>query len=277
MVIIIIAHHYILEHQTPSAGCKMGHFSTFPMTDVGMFFRNHPKVMIALSGGVDSSFVLHLASVFDTDFIAVHVRTPLSHSTDVDVMMDVCNMLDTVPEIIESDVLSIPEVKANGPDRCYHCKKAIFSAMRGIHPDRVILDGTNASDDVMDRPGFRALQEAGVLSPLRICGITKPMVREMARSAGLPNWNRPSESCLATRIPTGIPLTIEDMGRVCTAEGILHDLGFRGFRIRSHGKDAELWFDREQVRMAESKLDLLASELSPIYDRVTMGGIRENL
>lgn len=255
----------------------MSPLSAFPMTDVEMFFRNHPSVVIALSGGVDSTVVLYLARHFCEDFVAVHVKMDLSHSTDVDVMAEVCDMMDIVPDIIEMDVLSIPEVRDNGPDRCYHCKKAIFSAIGKAYPDRVMIDGTNSSDDVAKRPGFRASAEMGVLSPLRICGFTKPMVRELASSVGLPNWNRPSESCMATRIPTGVPLTIGDMEKVRLAEGILMRMGFRGFRIRVFGTEAELWFDKGQMDKVESGLDGIRIGLSPIYEQVRIGGTRENL
>lgn len=239
------------------------------------FFRLHPRVAVALSGGVDSSVVLHTALVNGADAVAVFVRTPLTQDSDEEAVRAVCGVLGVIPEVVDLDVLSIPEVAGNAKDRCYHCKRAIFSEIIGMHPDRTVLDGTNASDDVDDRPGFRALQELGVSSPLRLSGITKQEVRDIARSAGLPNWDRPSESCVATRFPTGTILTSEGMERVRRAEAVLSHMGFTGFRVHDRGDTAELWFDSSQHDRAEAEFEGISSGLSDIYAIVRIAGERK--
>ena len=106
---------------------------------------------------------------------------------------------------------------SNPPDRCYHCKRSLFTALLAAAKADgfpVVLDGSNASDDAGDRPGMRALRELEVRSPLRECGLTKSDVRRLAREAGLPVWDKPSYACLATRVPTGTAITREDLGRV---------------------------------------------------------------
>ena len=110
--------------------------------------------------------------------------------------------------VVEADILAVPEAAANGPQRCYHCKTALFSQLRQAAREdgyTVLLDGTNASDDAGDRPGMRALRELEVRSPLRECGLTKEEVRRRSREAGLFTWDKPAYACLATRIPTGTP------------------------------------------------------------------------
>lgn len=245
------------------------------MTVPESFFRRHPRVAVALSGGVDSSVVLHLALANGADAVAVFVRTPLTQQSDEDAVTAVCGVLGIVPEIVDVDVLSIPEVAGNAADRCYHCKRAIFSRIIRMHPDRSVLDGTNASDDLDDRPGFRALGELGVESPLRLFGMTKSAVRDIARSAGLPNWNRPSESCVATRFPTGTTLTGEGMERVRCAEAVLSGMGFSGFRVHDRVDTAELWFDPSQMDMAKADLEGISSGLSDLYAIVRIAGERK--
>ena len=131
----------------------------------------------------------------------------------------------------------------NPPDRCYHCKRSLFTALLAAAKAdgfSVVLDGSNASDDAGDRPGMRALRELEVRSPLRECGLTKSDVRRLAREAGLPVWDKPSYACLATRVPTGTAITREDLGRVERGEQALAAMGFHDFRLRLRGDGALL-------------------------------------
>src|SRR5690606_23266457 len=117
----------------------------------------------------------------------------------------------------------------------------------------VLIDGTNASDDVSDRPGMRALQELRVLSPLRMCGLTKEEIRRQSREAGLFTWNKPAYACLATRTQAGEPLTAENLRRTEEAETALHGLGFSDFRIRHRGDDALIEVTRSQMQALMEK------------------------
>ena len=137
--------------------------------------------------------------------------------------------------VLDCDVLSEPAVAANDALRCYHCKRALFTrlwqAARADGYD-VLCDGTNASDEAADRPGMRALDELEVLSPLRICGLTKTDIRALSKQAGLFTHDKPAYACLATRVPTGTTITQDALGRVERAENALFALGFTDFRVR---------------------------------------------
>ena len=154
-------------------------------------------------------------------------------------------------------MLSLPEVAANPADRCYHCKRALFTRLTAAAVADgfpLVLDGSNASDDASDRPGMRALAELGVRSPLRECGLTKSQVRAMARQADLPVWDKPSYACLATRVPAGTPLTAAGLARVERGESALMALGLSDFRLRLRGNEALLQVRPEQTELARALL-----------------------
>ena len=178
--------------------------------------------------------------------------------------------LDVLMSVVELDVLTVPEAAANGPQRCYHCKRALFNRLwetvrRDGYP--VLLDGTNASDDAGDRPGMRALQELEVRSPLRECGLTKEEVRRLSREAGLFTWDKPAYACLATRIPTGTPIQARDLERVERAEAALAALGFRDFRVRLFHGAARVQATAAQLPLAlERREDLTVALRSDFSD-----------
>ena len=134
----------------------------------------------------------------------------------------------------------------------------------------LLLDGTNASDDAGDRPGMQALRELSVRSPLRECGLTKAEIRRLSREAGLFTWDKPAYACLATRIPTGTPITAEDLIATENAEGLLFDMGFTDFRVRKAGDTAKLQVPEGQlVKVIEKRNEILAG-LKPYYKNVTL-------
>ena len=136
---------------------------------------------------------------------------------------------------LELDVLCEDAIAANPADRCYFCKRRIFGAIctaAAADGYPVVLDGTNASDDRGDRPGMRALEQAHVLSPLRLCGLTKAEVRRRSKAAGLFTWDKPAYACLATRVPTGELITAEKLRAVERSEAYLFALGFTDLRVR---------------------------------------------
>lgn len=203
------------------------------------FFRENPEAAVAFSGGVDSAFLLHEAVRLGKRCTAYYVETPFQPAFEGRDARETAAYLDAQLRVLPVDILMENEVVQNPENRCYYCKKRIFSAIaQAAVADgyTVILDGTNASDDASDRPGMRALRELQVLSPLRMCGVTKEMVRSGARRAGLAVWDKPSYACLATRIPTGTPITAEDLRKVEWGEERLMAMGFRDFRLRlRHG------------------------------------------
>ena len=141
---------------------------------------------------------------------------------------------------------------------------------------RVILDGTNASDEEGDRPGIRALKELRVMSPLRECGFTKSRIRELSREAGLFTWNKPAYACLATRIPTGERITAEKLEATEHCEEYLAKLGFSDFRVRSFNGAARLQLRKEQLKRAIEMREQISEELKKYYSAVLldMEGVR---
>ena len=227
------------------------------------FFRSVPKAAVAFSGGTDSAFLLWAAKSCGCQVRAYYVKTPFQPQFEWEDARRLAQELEVPMTTVEVDVLAIPEAAANGPQRCYFCKKALFSHLRqAARRDGcpVLLDGTNASDDAGDRPGMRALRELEVRSPLRECGLTKEEVRRLSQKAGLFTWDKPAYACLATRIPTGTPITQADLERVERAESALAALGFRDFRVRLFHGAARLQVTEEQLPLAlERREELLAA------------------
>ena len=178
------------------------------------FFQDHPRVALAFSGGCDSSYVFACAIACKVDVKAFLVRTQFQYAFELDDAKGVANDLGVSFEVVDVDILSDEDVASNPPDRCYFCKRRIFGSILdraqslGI---TTLIDGTNATDDPSRRPGFRALEEYGVLSPLRIAGLSKDEIRSLSRQAGLITADKPNYSCLATRIPEGERIEIDKL------------------------------------------------------------------
>ena len=214
------------------------------------YFSSNPSVAVGLSGGADSAFLLWAAARYARSVTPYFARTPFGYPEDIRYAGDVCQILGLDLLVVDVDLRDDPDVMSNGPDRCYFCKRRIFGAIfEAAEADglKVVVDGTNASDDVDDRPGFRALRELGVQSPLRICGITKDDVRRMSREAGLPTWDRPSNSCLATRMATGTPIDLDILWRAHEAEEALRAIGYSDHRVRTDGRTATVVLRRDQT------------------------------
>ena len=237
------------------------------------FFRENPVCAVAFSGGVDSAYLLHEAVSCGQRTAAYFVRTPFQPDFELSDAREVVRLLGTELTVIDFDVLTIPEVAANPADRCYYCKRALFTRL--LEAARVdgfplVLDGCNASDDAADRPGMRALRELGVRSPLRECGITKAEVRRLAKEAGLPVWNKPSYACLATRIPAGTAIRAEDLARVSRGEEALMERGLSDFRLRLRGADALLQVREEQMPLARKLLEELRAKLAEDFREIVL-------
>ena len=200
------------------------------------FFQTHRRVAIAFSGGCDSSYLLYAARMCDVEFRAYTVETAFRSPVERKESKEVCDLLGVYPTIIDADPLRYPEITANGEDRCYLCKKLIFNSIQRrarLDGFQDVCDATNDTDDPTERPGMRALTELGVLSPLKEAGLDKAYIRLLSRDAGLPTWDSPSDSCLATRISAGVPITEESLRRTYDAETSLHKMGFKGIRART--------------------------------------------
>ena len=237
------------------------------------FFERHPKCALAFSGGTDSALLLCEARRLGADVKAYFVKGPFQPQFELEDARRLAKELGAEMEVIETDVLALPEVAENGPRRCYYCKRAIFSliferARRDGYES--VIDGTNASDKVDDRPGMQALAELGVLSPLRMCGVTKAQVRELSAEAGLFTARKPSYACLATRVPTGTAITREALEKVERGEEALREMGFSDLRLRLEGTGARLELPAAQLPAVVQNRERVLKALLPSFSRVTV-------
>ena len=237
------------------------------------FFTQNPRPALAFSGGVDSAYLLYAAHRAGAEVRAYYVSSAFQPQFELEDAKRLAGSLSVPLTVLSVDILSNRTVTANPSDRCYHCKKAIFSAiLAAAEADghTPVLDGTNASDQVSDRPGMRALRELGVRSPLRECGLTKPEVRRLSREAGLFTWDKPAYACLATRIPTGTAITRANLEQTERAERFLAGLGFTDFRVRLLGGAAKLQLPVSQLDRLLELREAVLQELKKDYSDVLL-------
>lgn len=228
------------------------------------YFNANPKGALALSGGVDSAYLLHCAHAAGAQVQPYFAETQFQPAFERRDAAQLCGGLGLPLKVLALDVLADAQVRRNPPERCYYCKRKIFSAIAAAAAQdgyRLLWDGTNASDAVMDRPGMRALQELQVQSPLRLCGLTKAQIRAGAKAAGLPVWDKPAYACLATRVQPGMRITAENLARIERAEQALFTLGFRDFRVRQRGDTALLQLPQAQLPRALEQRKVLLQAL----------------
>lgn len=239
------------------------------------YFAVNRKTAIAFSGGVDSAYLLYAAAKAGADVKAYYVKSAFQPEFEFRDAVKLAEMIGCGLQVIDVDVLSDEKVTSNPQDRCYYCKQHIMSAIMqaaGNDGYDILCDGTNASDDADDRPGFKALGEYGIKSPLRECGLTKEDIRKASREAGLPTWNKPAYACLATRILTGEMITGEKLLVTEKAESILYDMGFRDFRVRMRGKNALVQVTESQIADAFAREEEIREALSDLYEYVNIDG-----
>lgn len=225
------------------------------------FFAEHPKTALAFSGGVDSAYLLWAALSAGAEVRPYFVKTPFQPAFELEDARRLCEELGVELTVL---ALELPEqVLENPQNRCYLCKGALFSCLwERVRADGfdLLLDGTNASDDPADRPGMRALAELSVLSPLRLCGLTKGEIRERSRAAGLFTWEKPAYACLATRFPAGTRITEEQLCAVEAAEGMLFSLGFTDFRVRIYAGAARIQVPEGQMeRLLANRREIVSN------------------
>ena len=237
------------------------------------FFTAVPKAAVAFSGGTDSALLLWAAKQYGCDLRAYYVKTAFQPDFELADARRLAEQLSVPMTVVEMDILSVPEAAANGPRRCYYCKRALFGRLRqaaAADGFSVLLDGTNASDDAGDRPGMVALRELKVRSPLRECGISKAEVRRMSRQAGLFTWDKPAYACLATRVPTGTAITADALHRVEQAEAALTELGFSDFRVRLLDGCARIQMTEDQLPRALDCRGQILKALEPLFPAVLL-------
>lgn len=237
------------------------------------FFYKYRKVALAFSGGADSAYLLYAAKENGADVQPYYVKSQFQPEFEHEDAIKLTAELGVALKVISVDILQLDEVTANPANRCYYCKKRIMGAIRreaGADGYDTIIDGTNASDDDGDRPGMKALAEEDILSPLRLCGMTKEEIRRRSENAGLFTWNKPAYACLATRVPTGEKITVQKLTAVEQSESYLFSLGFTDFRVRLRDGGALLQFTEKQHERAENELEAIKAELSGLFDTVKL-------
>lgn len=238
-----------------------------------LFFQQNPRAALAFSGGVDSAFLLWAGVRAGAEVRPYFVKTPFQPRFELEDARHLCAQLDVDLVVLDYDILDHEAVAANPPDRCYHCKRRLFSHLKRCAASEgfpLLLDGTNASDEVEDRPGMRALRELEVRSPLRECGLTKDRIRALSREAGLFTWDKPSYACLATRIPTGRAITREDLEKVERGETALAALGFADFRLRLTLDGCKLQVREGQLPLALERREDILSALERDFPQIAL-------
>ena len=213
--------------------------------------RGMDSVLVALSGGADSSYLAWAAhQALSERALAVTALSPSFSLHDREQTEAFVRASGVRHEWIETHELENPLYVANRADRCYHCKDELFARMESMAADRhfrAIAYGINADDTRDFRPGHRAARERRVLAPLLDAALRKDEIRFLSRLAGLPTWDRPASACLSSRVPYGTPVTPELLARVERAEAVLRALGFRQFRVRAHGELARIELDAAEL------------------------------
>ena len=241
------------------------------------------NVAVAFSGGVDSALLLAVAArMYHVKLMAVTATSVSYAEHEKNDAQRFAQRIGVKHRYLEFDQMSIPEFVANGPERCYYCKKAIFGAIRTFAEEEGftnVVDGSNADDLQTYRPGTKAMTELGIRSPLQEAGLTKAEIRKLSREMGLFTASKPSYSCLASRIQYGESITPEKLARIEQAEEFLANLGFTHIRVRSYGTLARIEVEPSQVTLmaqvnTRNKIIARLTELGYNYVTLDLAGFR---
>jgi len=242
------------------------------------------SVVVAFSGGADSAYLAWNAHrTLGKRALAITALSPSFSAYDRRQAETFVDQINLRHEFIETHEFENPQYVLNQADRCYHCKTELFGVLAKVRSAcgfGAVTYGVNADDMKDFRPGHRAAAEFGVMAPLLDAGLSKAEIRELSRRAGLATWDRPASACLASRVPFGMPVTIETLSRVERAENVLREFGFRQVRVRAHGELARIEIAPEelpralQVEMAEA----IASRVRGVgfaYSTLDLDGYRQ--
>lgn len=216
--------------------------------------RGYGRVVVAFSGGVDSTFLTAMAQeALGEAALAITGVSPSVSAAEREEAAALAARIGVRHEWVQTHEMDNADYVANSAMRCFHCKDELYGVLGAIAAaagSATVVDGTNADDAGDWRPGRKAAAMHGVGSPLLQLGFTKAEIRTLSREMGLPTWDKPAMACLASRIPHGTPVTVEALDQVGAAEAVLRSLGIRQLRVRHHGDVARIETDAEGMLIA---------------------------
>jgi len=237
------------------------------------FFEENPEVAVAFSGGADSAYLLQQAAKYAESVTAYCVKSVFQPESEREDVRRLAGELGVNVKIVLLNILEDKEVEKNTDQRCYYCKKNIFQRIKEWAKSdgyALVIDGSNADDDPTQRPGMKALDELGVRSPLREAGLTKADIRRLSKEAGLFTWDKPSNSCAATRVPSGVKLTADMLRKINGGEEKLMELGFSDLRLRWREGGAKIELTSGQLAMAIEKRKHIIDALNRDFGEISL-------
>lgn len=230
--------------------------------------KEKKKICIAFSGGVDSTFLLKAAKeALDKNILAITIVSSMNPKREIKESVEFCKEIGVKHILIDADEYSIPEFVANDKERCYFCKKALFTKIKEKAKNEgfdIVADGSNIDDDSDYRPGMKALKELGIVSPLKEANLSKNEIRKICKEINLSVWNKPSMACLASRIPYGTAISRDKLEKVELAEEILLNKGFKQFRVRYYDNLAKI----EVLKKDINKIIAISDEIIGSFKKI---------
>ena len=242
--------------------------------------RGYGKICVAYSGGTDSDFVLNVSKrVLGDNVIAIIGKGVMLAQKDFEDAVRLAKKAQVKYYVIEADILKTEQFRYNDKERCYFCKKTIMNGLKEKAQQlgfENIADGKNCDDGKVYRPGVAAAKEIGIISPLFEAGFTKAEIRQVAKEMGLETWDKPSNSCLATRFPYDTELTEENFSKVEKAEKLISDVGIKSGRVRLHGDIARIEIPKDSFNtfMENSELSKNIKNVGFKYITLDLEGFR---
>jgi len=248
---------------------QLDSFNATRLDDARRIVRDLGSVLVAYSGGVDSTLLLKLAmEELGPGAVAVLASSPAYPESEQQEARALAHAMGARLREVTTSEVELDAYARNNPDRCFHCKEELFDTVEPVQREMGLAHlayGATADDTGDHRPGHASAVRRGVRFPLLEAGMSKSEIRAAARRLGLPNWNKPSFACLSSRIPHGTPVTVEALRQIEKAEAALKALGFRQVRVRHHG-------DVARIEVEEAEIARLIAERARVTDALRAAG-----